>query len=65
MIYRFGSFELDRSQYRLSRERTVIPIKPRVVELLAFLMEQRERVVGKEELLAEIWEGRRAHGGDP
>jgi DNA-binding winged helix-turn-helix (wHTH) protein len=58
VIYRFASFELDRSQYRLSRERAAIPIKPQVVELLAFLMEHRDRVVSKEELLTEIWKGR-------
>lgn len=58
MIYRFDSFELDRSQYRLWREHTTIPVKPLVVELLAYLIEHRDRVVSKEELVAEIWEGR-------
>jgi DNA-binding winged helix-turn-helix (wHTH) protein len=58
VMYRFDSFELDRSQYRLSREHATIPIEPLVLELLAYLMEHRDRVVSKEELLAEIWKGR-------
>lgn len=58
MIYRFGSFELCRSQYRLSREQTTIPVKPRVLELLVYLIEHRDRVVSKEELLSQLWEGR-------
>ena len=58
MIYRFDSFELDRSQYRLSGEHTSIPIQPLVLELLVYLIEHRERVVSKEELLAEIWKER-------
>jgi DNA-binding winged helix-turn-helix (wHTH) protein len=58
VIYRFDSFELDGSQYRLSREQTAIRVKPKVLELLVYLIEHRERVVGKEELLSTIWEGR-------
>ncbi len=58
MIYRFDSFELDRSQYRLSCEHSTIPVKPRVLELVAYLIDHRDRVVSKEELVAEIWEGR-------
>ena len=58
MIYRFDSFELDRSQYRLSREHTTIPVEPLLLELLAYLIEHRDRVVSKKELFAEIWKGR-------
>ena len=58
MIYRFDSFELDRAQYRLSRAQTPIRVKPKVLEVLAYLVEHRERVVAKEELLSTIWEGR-------
>ena len=58
MIYRFGAFELDASQYRLSRDQTAVPIKPAVLELLVHLIEHRERVVPKQELFAELWGGR-------
>ncbi len=58
MLYRFNSFELDQSQYRLSREQTTIHVKPKVFELLVYLVEHRDRVVRKEELLSTLWEGR-------
>jgi DNA-binding winged helix-turn-helix (wHTH) protein len=58
VIFRFDSFELDRSQYRLSREQTNVPTKPMVLELLAYLIEHRDRVVTREELFSELWKGR-------
>jgi DNA-binding winged helix-turn-helix (wHTH) protein len=58
VIYRFDSFELDRPQYRLRREQTTVPIKPMVLELLAYLIEHRDRVVSREELFSELWKGR-------
>jgi DNA-binding winged helix-turn-helix (wHTH) protein len=58
LIYRFESFELDRSQYRLAREHVTIPIKRMVLDVLAYLVEHRDRVVTREELLSEVWRGR-------
>ena len=58
MLYRFSAFELDGSQYRLRREQTAIHVKPKVLELLVYLVERRDRVVGKEEILSTLWEGR-------
>ena len=58
MLYRFNAFELDASQYRLTRELPVIHVKPKVLELLVYLVERRDRVVAKEELLSTLWEGR-------
>ena len=58
MLYRFGAFEIDGSQYRLTREQTAIHVKPKVLELLVYLVERRDRVVGKEEMLSTLWQGR-------
>jgi DNA-binding winged helix-turn-helix (wHTH) protein len=58
LIYRFDSFELDKSQYRLSRGRETVHVKPSVLELLALLVEHRDRVVSKAELVSTIWQGR-------
>lgn len=55
MIHRFGEFELDeeRRELRLrGRERL---LQPRVFDLLVYLVRQRERVVGKDELLDALW----------
>jgi DNA-binding winged helix-turn-helix (wHTH) protein len=58
VIYRFDSFELNGPQYRLSRGEEAIHVKPSVLELLVCLIEHRERVVSKAELLSALWQGR-------
>lgn len=55
--YRFGSFELRQHSRELLRQGEVIDLQPRVFDLLAFLLEHRERVVTKDELLEAIWPG--------
>jgi DNA-binding winged helix-turn-helix (wHTH) protein len=58
LIYRFDSFELDGSQYRLTRGQETVHLKPSVLELLVLLIEHRERVVSKAELISAIWHDR-------
>jgi DNA-binding winged helix-turn-helix (wHTH) protein len=58
VIYRFDSFELNGPQYRLSRGQEAIHVKPSVLELLVYLIEHRERVVSKAELVSTLWQGR-------
>lgn len=56
-MFRFGEFQLDLDRYELRRGNEVVKTEPRVLELLNYLIEQRERVVPKEELLDTIWQG--------
>lgn len=56
-IERFGDFELDRSAGELRLRGREVALQPRVFGLLAFLVENRDRVVDKEELLSAIWPG--------
>ncbi|MGI9332968.1 MAG: ATP-binding protein, partial [Gammaproteobacteria bacterium] len=58
MRYGFGDCELDTQLYVLRRQGQTIPLRPKVFQLLLYLVEQRERVVSREELVAEIWAGR-------
>jgi len=58
VVYRFGPFELDESLYELRREGADLRLRRRSFEVLRFLIEERARVVGKDELLDRIW-GRR------
>ncbi len=54
-MYRFGEFELDLDRYELRRGSEVVKAEPRILEVLNYLISQRERVVSKEELLDTIW----------
>jgi len=58
MVYRFGSFELDLARVELRADGVVRPLEPQVFALLAFLLENHERSVSKDEILEKVWDGR-------
>jgi DNA-binding winged helix-turn-helix (wHTH) protein/Tol biopolymer transport system component len=49
---------LDRSAFRLDREQEPVRLKPRVLELLIYLVERHGRLVTKDEILSELWANR-------
>lgn len=51
----FGPFQLDEQTRELRLEGEVLPLQPRVFDVLAYLIRHRARVVGKEELLNTLW----------
>lgn len=59
-IMRFQSenFILDTDDYSLTRNQANHPIEPQVFDLLVYLIENRHRVVAREELLEQLWDGR-------
>src|SRR5581483_7758857 len=54
-VYRFGPFELDVGTRELRRGPDEISVQPQVFALLRYLIEHRDRVVGKAELLERLW----------
>ena len=58
MIVAFEDLELDLSQRELRRSGVRVPIEPQVFEVLAYLVNHRDRVVAKEELMDNVWGGR-------
>ena len=54
MRYRFGDLTLDTERYELWRAKTLVNLQPKVFEVLTYLIEQRERVVSKQELLEQL-----------
>jgi len=58
MKYFFDTFVLDTALRELSNDGAAMRIEPKVYELLLHLIENRDRVVSKDELLASVWEGR-------
>ncbi len=55
MTIRFLDYELDTDRVELRKENQVVAIEPQVYSVLAYLVEHRERVVSKEELLDNVW----------
>ena len=58
MLYRFEDFALDTDRRELRRGQTPVPVAPQVFDLIAYLIRNRERVVGKDDMLAAVWSGR-------
>src|SRR4051812_50097426 len=53
--YRFGPFTVDASSYRLLRGTDVIPLSPKIIDLLLYLVARQSALVGKDELFSALW----------
>ena len=53
--YEFGPFSLDAGKRLLLRNGEPVPLAPKVLETLLALIENRERVLTKDELLKQVW----------
>ena len=53
--YRFGPFQLEVRERRLSRGATLIPLRLKVFDTLLVLVENAGRLVTKQELLDAVW----------
>ncbi len=51
----FGDVVIDPDNYELSRAGEVVAVEPQVFEVLCYLIEHRDRVVGKDELFDNVW----------
>jgi len=54
-VYEFNGFRLEAAQRRLLYEGQPVPLKPKILDLLLFLVEMRGQLVVKEDLMREIW----------
>ena len=57
MTYEFDGYILDTDRVELSKNGRVIPTEPKTFDLLVFLIENRQRVVSKDEIFDQIWPG--------
>ena len=58
VLFLFDNFALDCERRELRAAGTTVPIEPQVFDLLVYLIENRDRVVSKDDLIASIWGGR-------
>jgi len=54
-LYEFGPFRLDAKRRILLRENEPVALTPKAMETLLVLVENRERVVPKDELMKTLW----------
>lgn len=56
-VYRFAGYELDLNHRELRRGGVPVTIQPKVLDLIAYLVEHRDRAVDKREIQDAIWPG--------
>lgn len=55
MVYRFGQFELNVGEFQLLQDGRLVALEPKALNLLIYLLENRNRLVRKQELLDRVW----------
>src|SRR5215469_6739454 len=58
LLYLFEDYGLDTDRRELYRETQLISVEPKVFDLLAYVIRNREHVVSKDDLIAAVWHGR-------
>jgi pimeloyl-ACP methyl ester carboxylesterase len=59
LLYLFEGFTLDKERRELrTNDSTTVVVEPQVFDLLVYLIENRERVVSKDDLIGSVWDGR-------
>jgi TolB-like protein len=58
MIINFDEYEIDVERRELRRAEAPVHVEPQVFDLLVYLVQNRDRVVSKDDLIAGVWDGR-------
>ena len=53
--YRFGEVEIDVQGFRLLKRGRQVPVEPKALNLLIFLVENRDRLVERQKLIDAVW----------
>jgi DNA-binding winged helix-turn-helix (wHTH) protein/tetratricopeptide (TPR) repeat protein len=53
--YRFGPFTVDAAAYRLLKNDRVVPLSPKIIDLLLYLVARQSTLVAKDELFSALW----------
>ena len=54
-IFQFGSCTVDTATRELVRDGALVPLSPKVFDCLAYLLSNRDRAVGRDELISAVW----------
>src|SRR5436305_6759437 len=58
MLVRFNSYELDKGRRELRFRDEPVHVEPQVLDLLIYLVANRDHVVSKDEMIGAVWGGR-------
>jgi Tol biopolymer transport system component/DNA-binding winged helix-turn-helix (wHTH) protein len=55
LIYQFDSFQVEPSSFRLSKDKAPLGLEPKALQLLIFLLRNKDRLLKKQDLLEAVW----------
>jgi len=58
MLLQIGQFRLDTEAFELHDGDAPVALEPQVLALITFLVENNDRIVGKDEIFDHVWDGR-------
>ncbi|MBN9267356.1 MAG: winged helix-turn-helix domain-containing protein [Hyphomicrobium sp.] len=58
MIYVIGPVSIDTQAYEVRRDGAPVGVEPQVFDLLVLLIENRDRIVTRDEIIERVWKGR-------
>jgi DNA-binding winged helix-turn-helix (wHTH) protein/TolB-like protein len=56
--YRVGDYTIDAALFRITSGGEIVPVEPKVFDLLVYLIRHRDRVLTRDELFQQVWDGR-------
>jgi DNA-binding winged helix-turn-helix (wHTH) protein len=64
-VYQFGAFRLDANERLLYRDGEIVALPPKVFDTLLILVANSGHVLGKDEMMTQLWPDGRVDHGDP
>jgi TolB-like protein len=58
LLFSFENFVMDCDRRELRRGAALVPVEPKVFDFLSYMIQNRDRVVSKDELIDTVWQGR-------
>ncbi len=55
VIYRFGRFQMNVGEGFLLREGEIVPLTPKIFEMLLLLVQNNGRMLSKDEIMETVW----------
>jgi DNA-binding winged helix-turn-helix (wHTH) protein/TolB-like protein/tetratricopeptide (TPR) repeat protein len=56
--YEVGDYTIDSARFRVTNGGELVPVEPKVFDLLVYLIRHRDRVLSRDELFQKVWDGR-------
>jgi DNA-binding winged helix-turn-helix (wHTH) protein len=55
MIFSFAEYNIDIERRELRNAEILVHVEPQVFDLLVYLLENRDRVVSRDDLIGSVW----------